>query len=408
MNALRGEGMNSDPVWPSDCGVLNRLKAVDWDFESVETGYLTHNLHPYPAKFIPQIPNALIRELSSAGETVADLFCGSGTTLLEALRLRRHAIGIDANPLAALISRSVATPLSSPDFEELAALRSTCKQVLELIEGRTDSSLPGRNSFQSSGWRPAPEVCQFWFVPHVVEELAELRALINGMHRRVARLLSKVTLSAITVRVSKQDSDTRYVRRDKHTVPGDTIRHYLRRLDSAVQQAREMSDSIDGQLSCQVLNVNLLDTPETPQFDLVVTSPPYPNAYSYHLYHRTRLIWLGYDPEKFKKIEIGSHRKYSAKGRNRATPDTFREEFEVVFQWLRTRLRDRRYACFVIGDSTIQGERIDNASLLAETGASAGFREVARIRRTIAPTQKAFNPKIGKIKHENILVLRKD
>ena len=90
---------------------LARLEEMDWDFASAKTGYLTHNLHPYPAKFIPQIPNALIQELSSVGETIGDIFCGSGTTLLEALQLKRNAVGIDANPLATVISRAKTTPL---------------------------------------------------------------------------------------------------------------------------------------------------------------------------------------------------------------------------------------------------------------------------------------------------------
>ena len=68
---------------------LARLRRIDWDFPTAKTAYLTHGLHPYPAKFIPQIPNALIQELSSVGDTVADVFCGSGTTLLEALQLKR-------------------------------------------------------------------------------------------------------------------------------------------------------------------------------------------------------------------------------------------------------------------------------------------------------------------------------
>ncbi|WP_420633491.1 DNA methyltransferase [Candidatus Palauibacter sp.] len=61
---------------------LARLQSIEWDFAAAQTASLTHNLHPYPAKFIPQIPHALIQELSSVGETVADIFCGSGTTLL--------------------------------------------------------------------------------------------------------------------------------------------------------------------------------------------------------------------------------------------------------------------------------------------------------------------------------------
>ena len=390
-----------------DEAALSRLENIEWDFASAKTGYLTHGLHPYPAKFIPQIPNALIQELSSVGETIADIFCGSGTTLLEALQLKRNAVGIDANPLAALISRAKTTPLAGAEFEELEAHRNACERILEKVESRTGDLFHDGQPFRSSGWRPTPKVCEFWFAPHVVEELAELRALIDRIPGEAPRTLCAVTLASIIVSVSKQDSDTRYVRREKAIGPGDTVRRYLGHLDAAVPAAREMSDLIEDRFSCRVLDADILEAPETTPFDLVVTSPPYPNAYSYHLYHRTRLIWLGHDPERFKKAEIGSHRKYSARGRNRATPETFREEFERIFQWLRGRLRDRRYACFVIGDSTIDRTRIDNASLLAAAGADAGFREAARVSRTIAPTRKAFNPRIGGIKTENILILRK-
>jgi len=119
-------------------------------------------------------------------------------------------------------------------------------------------------------------------------------------------------------------------------------------------------------------------------------------------------MWLGHDPEEFKSIEIGSHRKYSAKGRNRATRDTFSSEMSEIFEWLRQRLKTKGYACFVIGNSILAGERIDNASLLADSARRIGFCEVARIERTIAPTRKAFNPAIGKIKSENIVILQKE
>ena len=123
---------------PLDEGAaIARLNAIGWDFPTAKTGYLTHGLHPYPAKFIPQIPNALIQELSSVGETIGDIFCGSGTTLLEALQLKRNAVGIDANPLAVLISKAKTTPLMESDFEELAAHRSTCARLLEVVGAHT-------------------------------------------------------------------------------------------------------------------------------------------------------------------------------------------------------------------------------------------------------------------------------
>ena len=390
-----------------DDPALVRLEGIDWDFATARTGYLTHNLHPYPAKFIPQIPNTLIQELSSVGDTVADIFCGSGTTLLEALQLKRHAIGIDANPLAVLISRAKTSPLTAPEFEELQTHRGACERTLARAASPTGDLFHDGGTFRSSGWRPAAKVCEFWFAPHVVEELAELRLLIDRLSSAALRTLCRVVLSAIIVSISKQDSDTRYVRREKTVEPGDTVRRYISQLDAATRAVREMSALVEDRFVRQVFDADTLAAPPTMPFDLVVTSPPYPNAYSYHLYHRTRLIWLGHDPDRFRKIELGSHRKYSARGRNRATPETFRNEFAAIFRWLRERLKDKGYACFVIGDSTIDGARVDNASLLAEAGAGAGFRETARIGRTIAPTRKTFNPRIGRIRTENILILRK-
>ena len=47
--------------------------------------------------FVPQIPRQFIRRYTSPGDVVLDLFNGSGTTVIEALKLSRHGIGIDLN-----------------------------------------------------------------------------------------------------------------------------------------------------------------------------------------------------------------------------------------------------------------------------------------------------------------------
>jgi hypothetical protein len=156
-----------------------------------------------------------------------------------------------------------------------------------------------------------------------------------------------------------------------------------------------------------VIQANILEQPVSPTFDLMVCSPPYPNAFSYHLYHMTRMLWLNMDQPKFKREEIGSHRKYSAKGLNGATAQTFQNEMLTIFAWLRLHLKDGGFACFVVGDSTIRGERINNADLIAKAGHSKGFAEVARLTRRLQMTKKAFNPAIGKIKDEKIVILQK-
>ena len=85
--------------------VRRQLRGVDWAFSDANTLYLSHDIHPYPAKFIPQIPATLIATLSAPGDCVLDPFGGSGTTALEALRLGRRALSVDANPICEIIGR---------------------------------------------------------------------------------------------------------------------------------------------------------------------------------------------------------------------------------------------------------------------------------------------------------------
>ena len=83
----------------------SELKNIDWNFLNVTQDALS-NIHPYPARFIPDIPRALISVLGCEENCVVlDPFCGSGTTLIEAQRAGYEAVGVDLNPIACLISR---------------------------------------------------------------------------------------------------------------------------------------------------------------------------------------------------------------------------------------------------------------------------------------------------------------
>jgi site-specific DNA-methyltransferase (cytosine-N4-specific) len=385
---------------------LERLTDLDWDFVDAKTNYLTHGLHPYPAKFIPQIPNALIQELSSVGEVVADIFCGSGTTLVEALTLKRHAVGVDANPLACLITEAKTTPLHPDDVSALRELIVESGTLGEQIEGSTEQGRLFAVAELAKGAIPDADAIRFWFEPFVIEELGQIRSWTDGLQSPAARTLARVAMSSIIVAVSRQDSDTRYVRRQKNIRPGDVLKRFSRALEEAVRAALELTELLEPRFSKQIAQASVLDGPEIGPLDLIVSSPPYPNAYSYHLYHMTRMVWLGMDQPSFKRIEIGSHRKYSAKGPGAATNETFTAEMANIFGWLARRLRPNRYACFVVGDSVIAGQRYNNANTMAGAAAKHGFREVARIERRLQETKKAFNPAIGKIKQEHILILQ--
>ena len=380
---------------------IGMLKSLDWDFSDANTGYLTHGLHPYAAKFIPQIPNTLIQELSGVGETILDPFCGSGTTLVEAARLRRNAIGIDANPLACLISRAK-TAVIDESSEEIDNLRVGLRQ---LAQDAGQTTLPLFRSSATLGELP-PDDIDGWFDEHVIDELCEVRSRCRALENDACRHLALACFSSIVVNVSKQNSETRYVRREKGTKPGDVYRLVLKALDRAIERAFDFAEEADPHCSIVVVCSSVLDQPQIPMVDLVVCSPPYPNAYSYHLYHRTRMLWLGMDQPKFKIEEIGSHRKYSSKSKNAADENTFRSEMCTFFRWIGETLKRDGLACIVIGDSKIRGNVIENDQLLVEAAAMCGFTCEANMTREIKKTKKSFNPSIGRIRDEHILVLR--
>ncbi len=384
---------------------LSSLGKIDWDFREAKTTYLTHGIHPYPAKYIPQIPNALIQELSSVGEVVGDIFCGSGTTLVESLTLKRHAVGVDANPLACLITQAKTQRISENDREYLSILIEKANRFAAEISNMGNDSLFKRTAFTSSFARPDHKAVTFWYDAFIVEELAEILHWVETAPTAQAICLGKIAFSAILVSVSKQDSDTRYVRREKKLTQGDAFRKFAFSLKSALNASIEFTDLVEERFSCKIFESSVLDRPKIELLDLVVCSPPYPNAYSYHLYHMTRMVWLGMDQPLFKREEIGSHRKYGKTGPSGATVETFKSEMSTVFAWLQSSLRRGRFACFIIGNSTIKGKLVDNASLISEEAKRHGFTEVLRVSRRMKDTQKAFNPAIGKIKTEELLIL---
>ena len=386
-----------------------KLQGINWDFYDANTNYLNHSVHPYPCKFIPQIPNTLIQELSSIGDTVIDPFAGSGTTLVEALRLGRNAIGVDANPLSELICRVKATKIErdkcSPLFdmvEQFSNRAQTLSSGQMLLFGDDDLSNVVPGTAEVGRW------IRDWFDPCVIDELAVIKDKCLRLEDRNIRDLALLAMSSIIVTVSRQDSDTRYVRKEKNILPGDTFKRFSSALDEAVRKQLELSSEIPGNVTSAVIFGNILEVIDCPSFDLLVCSPPYPNAFSYHLYHRSRMLWLDMDPAPFKKEEIGSHRKYSSKGKNAATKETFSDELRTILSWVARKLRNGRHACFVLGDSTIRGKTVQNDELLIEIAEDIGFSLEANINRNLQATKKSFNPKIGKIKDEHIVVLRND
>ena len=382
------------------------LSCRDWSFTEGDTRYLTHDLHPYPAKFIPQIPANLIARLSMRGDVVLDPFGGSATTAVEAVRLGRRAISFDANPLAAVIGRvktGFMTPSVHVDLGQLSAA----------VEGH----LMGSNA-QRCFWskppvtrceRPPPPIpnIEKWFEKHVTEELCLLRHLIDQTTEGLARDAAQLALSRIIIRVSNQESETRYVSVAKKVCPSLTLRAYIESLKTVTRRLETASLDLqfaDASFLVGDSRSELTGTIGENSVDLIVTSPPYPNATDYHLYHRFRLFWLGFDPRELGRMEIGSHLRHQ---RNNTGFEEYRHDMKRALESCVAVLAPGRYAVLVVGDALFKGECFSTSASIRTISQDAGLEVLGIIDRPVHPTRRSFAKPARRTRSEQLVVLRK-
>lgn len=368
------------------------LISTDWDFSDAPLNKGIHSIHPYPAKFIPQIPRRLI-QLFHPGDSsvILDPFCGSGTTLVEAINLGLDVWGIDLNPIACLISRVKTTPLP-PNLLEDCARRIIVKAKEQLTADEIQL--------------PAIPNVNHWFKLAVQKALAVLIDQINQTEPLSIREALQVALSSIIVQVSNQDGDTRYAAIEKDVSIEDVLTRFEKAVFTVSKATSSLSDNLFRSLGhATVINRDILTIlpEELPtNVGLVITSPPYPNAYEYWLYHKYRMYWLGMDPITVRRHEIGARPHYFKK--NHQDERDFEQQMGHCFRLLSQVMRLGAKACFLVGRSIIHGRVIDNAALLQRAAQPYGFAMEGIVQRDIPTTRKTFNPMHGGINQEHLIV----
>lgn len=386
--------------------VMSRLQAQNWAFTDDDTRYLTHDLHPYPAKFIPQIPAHLIATLSVPGDIVFDPFGGSATTAVEAVRLGRTVLSLDANPLSGLIGRvktGFMTPIVRAELNQLQAA------VASYVAG-PEIKKPGWKAKTIADHRQyIPDIpnIEKWFHDNAIAELALLRFLIEETTSELSRDAALLALSRIILRVSYQESETRYVAEPKDIATGLALRGFLeslRTIERRLNHAAPELQRADAKFLVGDSRTAIPTEIGREAVDLIVTSPPYPNATDYHLYHRFRLFWLGFDPRHLGAIEIGSHLRHQ---RNGSGFEEYRADMSKVLAACYAALRTGRYAVFVVGDAVFKGKTTSTAEALVASAESVGFQFLGIIDRPIHQTKRSFAKPGRRARKEQLVVLRK-
>ena len=392
---------------------LNAAEILNIIINADSTNYLSHNFHPFPGKFIPQLPKYMITQFSSPGSTVLDPFCGSGTTLVEAKLLGRHSIGVDSHPLGVFMSRVKSTKLSDEDLKNGS-------QVIDRVQRHIEAlyELPVQPKLLVDSARsPAAEgtVCSYtipvfpnrdhWFQEHVLHELAIVHRTISDadISTRLRELLL-LAFSAVVVSVSNQESDTRYAAINK-IVP--RMRPFMQFRDKARDMLTRIEEfnrvASDSLVELYHADGRYLDMIRDDQADMLVTSPPYPNTYDYYLYHKLRMFWLGLDWRGAKHSEIGSRLSHSSQ---RKGVDTYLNQMTECFQQSRRILKPGGVFAIVIGDSIIRGLFFRGDAIVDELARRTGFAVEDEVKYSQNYASKAFNPAFrNKSKEEHILLL---
>nr|MDO8081717.1 DNA methyltransferase [Candidatus Freyarchaeota archaeon] len=352
-------------------------------------GNSTHRIHFYPAKLLPHVPNYFIKKYTSLGETVLDPFCGSGTVLLEALQNGRNAVGVEINPLAALIAKVKTTPLET---DNLVICLKTIRENYNKI-------------FFDENEIPNFDNLNYWFDSRRTYSLGKICSCIRKIEDKDIRDFFMVTFSSIIRYASKADPRNYVpVMPKKKYKPKGKLRTWQLFYDAANKNIRRMKEFVEKAATGVRVKVYCADARNLPleneSVDLFITSPPYMNAQKYVRSTRLESYWLGLSKEKqlavnydnigteyIQKKEYNNIRKTNLE----ELDDILEQIFQInpirtaivakyfidmrkVIKELYRVLKTGKKGVIVIGNNTVCGKKIVTNKYISELCLEAGFQ----------------------------------
>jgi len=389
-------------------GVFTALMPCEeWSFRDVgrsQTTAFTHDYHRYPAKFIPQIVQKLIKDYApNDTQIVCDPFGGCGTTLVEAKLLGHKSIGFDINPVAKLITQTKTTAIKP------RTLINNRSKFLKYYENAPLTSCIHH------------ERINYWFDEATIQELDKIYFAIKQIKNNHVRRFFLCSFSHNLKNCSRwlMKSIKPTIDKDKILpIPKET---FLRHLDLMIKKNERFYYTLT-QSGCINTSAKMYRRDSTKKLpieseaiDLIVTSPPYVTSYEYADLHQLSLLWFGDDPKHFKKWHhfsnefidfrrnfIGTSSKEEKNGdfnsaiAKQIVGDLAQIErplavdvanyfldMKKVFSEMYRILKPGGKACIIIGNTNLRGVEILNAQVAAEQMQAAGFQKPIFIKREI-------------------------
>jgi len=317
---------------------------------------------------------------------VLDPMCGSGTVLAAASERGHHAIGIDIDPLAVMMSTLAVTHIDTSAISEAA------HQVVTQASG----------SIGTTPWGDDEETERFvdyWFAADQKRQLMTLTTAITSLTDANLRLVLGLAVSRIIVTKSSQASlaqDTSHSR--PHRVRTASEYDVIGGFQRSVRQLERMLDCrpLNGTGEVSLGDARALTDVADGSVDLAVTSPPYLNALDYLRGHKLALVWLGHTIAELRtrrSNSIGAERRLDHDASTVVTEivdlieseaidkaslkrhmlERFAHDCVEFADQLGTKLKDGGTAVLVVGNSTLKGNYIRNDLIAQKAMELAGF-----------------------------------
>ena len=392
-----------------------------------DTGYLTHAIFAYPAKFIPQIVRYAITTYTKEGDWIVDPFAGSGTVGLEAYLCKRNAFLLDLNLLLNHIM-----PLKVYSGKE----RLHEAHLYKLLEGMKES----KHQFI-----PRWSNVAYWYAPEILEVLSHYWGFINNRDNEVYATIIKSALLKVSKRFSHTEDRTPKLARSKRKLKAieellkenwreqlDEMIHTLslktlRNLNDFIMYTQQHKNKNAPEIQWQGgVDSSYATVPRT--CDALITSPPYLQAQEYIRSTKMELFWLGHTEEEIRelsRLEI-PYRKADRviqtetldKVRDMLTRDDLRKRLDSYFchtvnalENSMNQLKPNAAACIFVGNPRIDGIMVELWRILAEYFTERGF-VFEKVYEDRIQTRKLFGARKNKnpdgMKSEFLLILRKN
>ncbi len=361
-----------------------------WDFAGSKTNSFTHGIHPYPARMVPGIAAELLRRYSTQGDVIYDPFCGSGTTLVEASLVGRHAIGLDLNPLAGLLSRVKTTPID-PDL-----LTREWRSLKRVLKG------PKASERSQNSLEPTDHVINldYWFKTYVRRDLGFIRATLNDFYPSRGDPLGDFFRLAFgkTAREVSNNRPTEFKRwrrppKELAAFRPKPIKRLIENVEGAIMKMADYFWAVNARSTCRVFETDARQFRLKSPASLAITSPPYGDGrttVAYGQFSSFAIEWLdliqsldnhllgsGERGNEIRDLSDSLERTYTAVQRidpKRASYMLrFFEGFFGAFEKIRESLDASGMCCMVVGNRIIRGVRVPTDSIVLDFAEAVGF-----------------------------------